>query len=60
MLSERFQHGPGNNDMFVENFDTSARVVFDTLYYPTVSFDAHLMKVSNIHNIMYLYIFHKV
>lgn len=54
MLSERFQHGPGNNDMFVENFDTSARVVFDTLYYPTVSFDAHLMKVSNIHNIMYL------
>ncbi|CAH0598289.1 unnamed protein product [Chrysodeixis includens] len=45
VLQDRFQHeSQAGSDMFIENFDTSARVVLDTLYYPTITFNAHLMK----------------
>ncbi|XP_047539341.1 uncharacterized protein LOC125072709 [Vanessa atalanta] len=44
VLKDRFQHKPGNPDMFVENFDTEASVTLDTLYYPTITFHAHMMK----------------
>lgn len=49
VLQDRFQHeSQAGSDMFIENFDTSARVVLDTLYYPTITFNAHLMKVSQL------------
>ncbi|CAK1589697.1 unnamed protein product [Parnassius mnemosyne] len=44
VLKDRFQHKPGDPDMFVENFDTTASVVLDTLYYPTITFHSHMMK----------------
>ncbi|CAH1641791.1 unnamed protein product [Spodoptera littoralis] len=45
VLREKFQHDTkSTSDMFIENFDTRARVVLDTLYYPTITFNAHLMK----------------
>ncbi|KAJ8708722.1 hypothetical protein PYW08_010104 [Mythimna loreyi] len=45
VLKDRFQHdSKAGHDMFIENFDTRARVVLDTLYYPTITFNAHLMK----------------
>ncbi|XP_049881187.1 uncharacterized protein LOC126377497 [Pectinophora gossypiella] len=44
VLKDRFKHGSGGHDVFIEDFDTTAHVVLDTLYYPTVTFHAHLMK----------------
>ncbi|KAI5644619.1 lipoprotein amino terminal region domain-containing protein [Phthorimaea operculella] len=44
VLKDRFKHGSQGHDVLIENFDTTARVVLDTLYYPTVTFHAHLMK----------------
>ncbi|KAH9633240.1 hypothetical protein HF086_017932, partial [Spodoptera exigua] len=45
VLRDKFQHeSASSSDMFIENFDTRARVVLDTLYYPTITFNAHLMK----------------
>nr|XP_049706191.1 uncharacterized protein LOC110382727 isoform X1 [Helicoverpa armigera]XP_049706192.1 uncharacterized protein LOC110382727 isoform X2 [Helicoverpa armigera]XP_049706193.1 uncharacterized protein LOC110382727 isoform X3 [Helicoverpa armigera]XP_049706194.1 uncharacterized protein LOC110382727 isoform X4 [Helicoverpa armigera]XP_049706195.1 uncharacterized protein LOC110382727 isoform X5 [Helicoverpa armigera] len=45
VLKDRFQHDSQvGSDMFIENFDTRARVVLDTLYYPTITFNSHLMK----------------
>ncbi|KPJ20519.1 hypothetical protein RR48_00808 [Papilio machaon] len=44
VVKDRFQHKPSDPDMFVENFDTTANVVLDTLYYPTITFHAHMMK----------------
>ncbi|XP_013138334.1 PREDICTED: uncharacterized protein LOC106103192 [Papilio polytes] len=44
VIKDRFQHKPSDPDMFVENFDTTANVVLDTLYYPTITFHGHMMK----------------
>ncbi|RVE52154.1 hypothetical protein evm_003227, partial [Chilo suppressalis] len=44
VLQDRFQHERNTYDTFIDNFDTSARLDLDTLYYPTVTFQAHLMK----------------
>ncbi|XP_028030625.1 uncharacterized protein LOC114243361 [Bombyx mandarina] len=33
-----------NSDVFLEDFDTTARVVVDTLYYPTITFHSHITK----------------
>ncbi|XP_013168741.1 PREDICTED: uncharacterized protein LOC106118616 [Papilio xuthus] len=44
VIKDHFQHKPSDPDMFVENFDTTANVVLDTLYYPTITFHAHMMK----------------
>ncbi|KAG6459272.1 hypothetical protein O3G_MSEX011302, partial [Manduca sexta] len=45
VIKDRFQHNTKRgHDMFIENFDTTAKVVLDTLYYPTITFGAHLMK----------------
>ncbi|CAH2241543.1 jg25523 [Pararge aegeria aegeria] len=44
VIKDRFQHKPGSPDMFVENFDTEASVILDTLYYPTITFHSHMMK----------------
>ncbi|KAL4716758.1 hypothetical protein ACJJTC_001914, partial [Scirpophaga incertulas] len=44
VLQERFQHERETYDTFIDNFDTSARLDIDTLYYPTITFQAHLMK----------------
>ncbi|KAI8423691.1 hypothetical protein MSG28_012726 [Choristoneura fumiferana] len=45
VLKDKFQHEKNTNeDIFIENFDTTAQVTLDTLYYPTVTFHAHLMK----------------
>ncbi|XP_028158784.1 uncharacterized protein LOC114351683 isoform X6 [Ostrinia furnacalis] len=48
VLQERFQHEHNNYDTFIENFDTTARLQLDTLYYPTVTFTAHLIKFIGI------------
>ncbi|XP_041972420.1 uncharacterized protein LOC121728328 [Aricia agestis] len=44
VIRDRLQKKPSNPDMIVDNFDTSANIVLDTLYYPTITFHAHLMK----------------
>ncbi|CAH0714994.1 unnamed protein product, partial [Brenthis ino] len=44
VIKDRFQHKPGDPDMFVENFDTEASVTLDTLYYPTITFHSHMLK----------------
>lgn len=48
VLQEKFQGKSAHKDMFLENFDTRAKVVLDTLYYPTITFNAHLMKFVGI------------
>ncbi|XP_060807756.1 uncharacterized protein LOC106135284 [Amyelois transitella] len=49
VLQQQFRHNTTlNMDMFMENFDTTARVTLDTIYYPTVTFNAHLMKFVGI------------
>ncbi|GBP16854.1 Apolipophorins [Eumeta japonica] len=44
VLKDSFQHNKSNPDVFLENFDTVAHVTLDPLYYPTITFDAHLIK----------------
>nr|XP_034825791.1 apolipophorins [Maniola hyperantus] len=44
VINDRLQHKPVNPNVFVENFDTEASVTLDTLYYPTITFHAHMMK----------------
>ncbi|CAH2058175.1 unnamed protein product, partial [Iphiclides podalirius] len=44
VVKDRIEHKPSDPDMFVENFDTTASVVLDTLYYPTISFHSHMLK----------------
>ncbi|XP_063394239.1 uncharacterized protein LOC134679271 [Cydia fagiglandana] len=45
VLRERFHPTkPPRDDVIIENFDTTAKVTLDTLYYPTVTFHAHIMK----------------
>lgn len=48
VLKEKFQDKLEIHDTLIENFDTSARVVLDTLYYPTITFNARLTKVSEL------------
>ncbi|XP_075986269.1 apolipoprotein lipid transfer particle [Anticarsia gemmatalis] len=45
VINEMYTHqSKAPADMILDNFDTRAKVVLDTLYYPTITFDAHLMK----------------
>ncbi|XP_068624199.1 uncharacterized protein Apoltp [Battus philenor] len=44
VIQDIIQKKPSSPDMFVENFDTTANVVLDTLYYPTITFQGHMMK----------------
>ncbi|XP_045454917.1 apolipophorins [Melitaea cinxia] len=44
VIRDLVEHKPRNSDMFVDNFDTEASVTLDTLYYPTITFHAHMMK----------------
>ncbi|XP_052751003.1 uncharacterized protein LOC113509342 [Galleria mellonella] len=44
VIQDKFKNGMKNSDSLLEDFDTIARVTVDTLYYPTVTFHAHLMK----------------
>ncbi|XP_053620364.1 uncharacterized protein Apoltp [Plodia interpunctella] len=49
VLQDQFKHNATlNGDMFMENFDTKASVILDTIYYPTITFHAHLMKFVGI------------
>ncbi|KAM3962221.1 LOW QUALITY PROTEIN: apolipoprotein lipid transfer particle [Aphomia sociella] len=44
VIQDKFKHGMRDTDTLLEDFDTTARITVDTLYYPTVTFHAHLMK----------------
>ncbi|XP_026316021.1 uncharacterized protein LOC113227343 [Hyposmocoma kahamanoa] len=44
VLQEKFKHKTELHDTLIDNFDTTGRVVLDTLYYPSITFNAHLTK----------------
>ncbi|CAB3225976.1 unnamed protein product [Arctia plantaginis] len=50
VVKEKLQHNSTDpaEMLMIDNFDTRAKVVLDTLYYPTITFDGRIMKFVGI------------